>query len=207
MIIQHFDFSLRGKSGTIYTGSTYFGFFTRAALAHQIGLRDERWYEPAAAEIRRSVQFDYPDQPPYPKSMLRMIDRITCFDPQGGPHGLGFIQGSAAVDPELWFFKAHFFQDPVWPGSLGLESFIQLLKVAAVHYWGAEPAAVFESPALGQRHEWQYRGQILPTDNAVTVQAVITELNPHDKLLRADGLLGVDGRIIYRMRGFTLRIT
>ena len=47
--------------------------------------------------------------------------------------------GTIAVDPEFWFFKAHFYQDPVWPGSLGLESFLQLLKYAAWQRWG-EPA-------------------------------------------------------------------
>ncbi len=64
-----------------------------------------------------------------------MIDRIERFVPDGGPHGLGFIEGRKVVDPEEWFFKAHFYQDPVWPGSLGLEAFLQLLKVAAVEYW------------------------------------------------------------------------
>jgi 3-hydroxymyristoyl/3-hydroxydecanoyl-(acyl carrier protein) dehydratase len=37
------------------------------------------------------------------------------------------VIGRIAVDPSFWFFKAHFFQDPVWPGSLGLESFLQLV--------------------------------------------------------------------------------
>ena len=35
------------------------------------------------------------------------------------------------VDPTSWFFKAHFHEDPVVPGSLGLESFWQLVKVYA----------------------------------------------------------------------------
>ncbi len=54
------------------------------------------------------------------------------YDPAGGPAGLGYIQGSKKVDPEEWFFKAHFYQDPVWPGSLGVEAFIQLLKFIAI---------------------------------------------------------------------------
>ena len=36
------------------------------------------------------------------------------------------MQGGMAVDPSAWFFKAHFYQDPVIPGSLGLESLLQL---------------------------------------------------------------------------------
>ena len=60
-----------------------------------------------------------------------MIDRIDLFQPEGGAHGLGFIRGSKEIDPAEWYFKAHFHQDPVCPGSLGIESFIQLLKFAA----------------------------------------------------------------------------
>ena len=38
--------------------------------------------------------------------------------------------------------------DPVWPGSLGLESLLQLLKVIACDRWGCTEGAVFESPGL-----------------------------------------------------------
>ncbi len=60
-----------------------------------------------------------------------MVDRIDAYVSDGGPHGLGFVAGSKRVDPSAWFFQAHFQGDPVWPGSLGLESFLQLLKVVA----------------------------------------------------------------------------
>ena len=64
-----------------------------------------------------------------------MIDTIDAMLPEGGPRALGFIKGSSRVDPAAWFFRAHFHQDPVWPGSLGLESFLQLLKVFATRQW------------------------------------------------------------------------
>lgn len=205
MIIQHFNYDLHCEAGRIYQGNTYFGFFTHEALANQIGLREALPYQPGLAETARGSRFSYPVQAPYPDSMLRMIDRITLFDPDGGPAGLGFISGTAPVDPEAWFFKAHFYQDPVWPGSLGLESFIQLLKVVACHRWGDDGAA-FAAMAPGQQHSWVYRGQIIPTDNEVMVQAVIREVDNKEKILRADGFLGVDGRIIYQMTNFTLKL-
>ena len=65
----------------------------------------------------------------------------------------------------------------------------------------------FESMALDQVHEWVYRGQILPVDDKVTVQAVITEVDDQSRILKADGFLTVDGRIIYQMKDFALRIT
>ena len=83
--------------------------------------------------------------------MLRMVDRIEAYIPDGGAHGLGLVVGRIAVDPAFWFFKAHFYQDPVWPGSLGLESFLQLLKYVAWKRWG-EPRL----PA-GKRPRWVVR--------------------------------------------------
>jgi 3-hydroxymyristoyl/3-hydroxydecanoyl-(acyl carrier protein) dehydratase len=133
-----------------------------------------------------------------------MIDRVEEFHPAGGPHGLGFIKGTKVVDPGEWFFRAHFHQDPVCPGSLGLESFLQLLKVVAGRRWGAGPGARFESVGLGDPHRWTYRGQILPVDRLVTVRAIITAIDDDRRRLRADGFLDVDGRVIYRMDDFTL---
>ena len=49
-----------------------------------------------------------------------MLDRVTGFWPDAG-HGR--LRAEKDVDPGEWFFKAHFFTDPVQPGSLGdLES-------------------------------------------------------------------------------------
>ncbi len=67
---------------------------------------------------------------------MRMVDRVDLFDAGGRAEGLGFIRGTTRVNTEAWFFKAHFFEDPVWPGSLGLESFLQLLKVVGVSAMG-----------------------------------------------------------------------
>ncbi|HBM96867.1 TPA: hypothetical protein DD394_05060, partial [bacterium UBP9_UBA11836] len=54
-----------------------------------------------------------------PGKALLMLDEYAWY-PQGGHHGLGAIVGKKKIDPQEWFFKAHFFQDPVMPGSLGL---------------------------------------------------------------------------------------
>ena len=49
-------------------------------------------------------------------------------------------------------------------------------------------------------------GQIIPTDAEVTVEAVITSIDDERKLLKADGFLHVDGRTIYGMKDFSLRV-
>jgi 3-hydroxymyristoyl/3-hydroxydecanoyl-(acyl carrier protein) dehydratase len=134
-----------------------------------------------------------------------MVEEIQTVD-DGGPHGLGVIEGSIAVDPKAWFFEAHFLGDPVWPGSLGLESFLQLLKVVATRRWGEGPGVMFDSPGRDHSHRWVYRGQILPSNRRVTTQAVITARDDDRQVITADGLLLVDGKIIYQMNDYTLRL-
>ena len=92
------------------------------------------------------------------------------------------------------------------PGSLGLESFLQLLKVVAVERWGAGVGKRLETIACGEKHEWVYRGQIIPPDEQVVVDAVITHIDDDARLFKADGFLSVDGRTIYGMKDFSLRV-
>ena len=148
--------------------------------------------------------FSLPDRSPFPDRRWRMVERIEALVDDGGPHGLGVIEGTIAVDPKAWFFQAHFLDDPVWPGSLGLESFLQLLKVVAAQRWGEGEDVTFESPGLGHTHRWVYRGQILPSSRQVTTQAVITARDDERRWIKADGLLLVDGKVIYQMNDFTL---
>ena len=142
--------------------------------------------------------------PPFPAPVLRMVDRIDGYQPAGGRHGLGLVRGSIAVDPAFWFFQAHFYQDPVWPGSLGLESFLQLLKYAAWKRWGNPPAGGWRTVALDRPHTWSYRGQVVPADREVTVLLEVTAADDAARRLSANGFLTVDGRVIYQMTDFTL---
>ena len=134
-----------------------------------------------------------------------MVDHIELHLPEGGPHGLGFIRATKRVEADEWFFKAHFFQDPVVPGSLGLESFLQLLKFAAIERWGHTPEARWEAVAVGAPHEWIYRGQVIPADRLVTVEVAVTKVDEATRRLTADGFLSVDGRVIYGLKDFTVQ--
>jgi 3-oxoacyl-(acyl-carrier-protein) synthase/3-hydroxymyristoyl/3-hydroxydecanoyl-(acyl carrier protein) dehydratase len=204
MIIQHFDFAVRRCGRDVYTGSTSFGFFSKQALANQVGIRELQLVQPSPSGRPRMPR-PYPDEPPFPDAMLRMVDTITWHDPHGGRGGFGAVEGTIEVDPASWFFKAHFYQDPVWPGSLGLESFLQLLRFAARERWGNASPGGWQTPALRRPHEWTYRGQVTPASRQVTVQAAITEIDEGERLLIADGLLAVDGTTIYQMKGFGLQ--
>jgi 3-hydroxymyristoyl/3-hydroxydecanoyl-(acyl carrier protein) dehydratase len=202
MIIQFFDYEVTAGHRQVYRGDTYFGFFPKAALLKQEGLKDPARYRPPADALARGRSLDFPAGAPLPGGRLRMLDRITSWIPDGGPKNLGYIRATRRVVPDEWFFRAHFHQDPVVPGSLGLESFLQLLRFVACERWGSGPC---EAVATGEHHEWIYRGQVIPTDSEVTVEAIVTAIDEDRRLLRADGYLSVDGRVIYGMKNFTLQ--
>ncbi|MEZ6140320.1 MAG: hypothetical protein R3B84_07095 [Zavarzinella sp.] len=203
MIIQHYDFDLQQNQQSVLRGNTYFGFFTKAALANQVGLKDLRHWHPTVEESP-AVSYQFPVGNPFPDKQLRMIDAVQFADDPTGKYPHGVVTGTVSVDPSAWFFQAHFYQDPVWPGSLGLESMLQLMKWFAHQRWGS-PKTGWQCTALGKQHEWVYRGQILPTDHRVTVQVFPKIIDDSEELLVADGLLSVDGRMIYQMKDFSLQ--
>jgi 3-hydroxymyristoyl/3-hydroxydecanoyl-(acyl carrier protein) dehydratase len=224
MIIEHYDFEVWQPEHKLYAGNTYFGFFTREALAQQEGIRkaDRQAYVPTKAELKynqtaeladfapvspRDAQYDPASGLALPAKAIRMIDRIETYLPEGGPRKLGFIRGTKRVDPREWFFDAHFYQDPVCPGSLGIESFIQLLKYIARKRW----PHLIETHRFGllteQSHSWIYRGQILPASRMITVEASITAIQENPvPLITADGYLQVDRLYIYKMENFGIQL-
>ncbi len=206
MIIQEFTFSVADRQGVLYEGDTMFGFFAKEALANQVGIRDAAPHQPTGEEIARGRKLPYPESRPYPEKKLRMIDQIELYVADGGPAGLGYLKGTKQVDPDEWYFKAHFYEDPVTPGSLGLESFLQLVKFAAVERWGWQEGDTLAAVALEREHRWLYRGQVVPTNKEVTVIAWITAVDDASRILTAAGFLYVDGRAIYQMNDFTLQL-
>ncbi len=227
MIIEDFDFQVLSKNRMIYDGHTTFGFFTPEALKQQKGLRSAESWKPGAEAAGNTACRAYPlqDMPPFspedisespdtfsprltqPARALRMMDVITCSISDGGPHGLGYIQGEKTIHPDEWFFQAHFYQDPVWPGSLGIEALMQLVKCAALDKWPECIPDHHFSLVTGVEHVWTYRGQVVPENRSVVVKAVITQQETFPApLLIADGILSVDGLPIYEMNRFGIRI-
>jgi len=221
MVIQDFEFQAFIGSEPLYTGTTNFGFFTKEALAQQKGIRQSDAFSDSVptgkgerqrlADIPPLTPDDSKESDEFPRSLparaLRMIDTIDIYDPDGGRHGLGYVRGTKTVDPDEWFFKAHFVQDPACPGSLGLESFLQLLKVVACERWPELDGTHRIATLTDKPHTWQYRGQILRTNRVVEVEAHIShvEQEPYQTLV-AEGALRVDGLIIYSMADFGIRL-
>ncbi len=207
MIIQDYDFEVLNNGRAVYKGSTQFGFFSKQSLAAQVGVRGAARYVPQAEETARGEVLELAAAPALPDEKLMMLDSVETYIPGGGPKKEGFIRGLKKVDPAEWFFKAHFYQDPVCPGSLGVESFINLIKAAAGRRWkDLSKSARFEALALGEKHQWTYRGQIVQKNKLITVEAHITGADDERRVLRADGVLIVDGLVIYQMKDFAVRV-
>ena len=204
MWIQHFDLEVRDSTGPIYSGTTYFGFFPPEALAQQVGLPGAvaRTIPPREALAGKAFQVPVRDDGPRPS--FRMVEDVEFYAPQGGTAGLGFIRGGIDVNRDAWFFRAHFHGDPVWPGSLGLESMLQLLQVVARERWG-EGSWLPRTLAVGVPHRWTYRGQVIPDRKRVVVEANIKEEDPERGILLADGMLLVDDLPIYSMEDFSVQ--
>ncbi|WP_251075808.1 beta-ketoacyl synthase N-terminal-like domain-containing protein [Streptomyces sp. ISL-12] len=197
--------------------STVFGYFPAAAFDRQPGLppSDAERARLAApcdrvVELRdRSGRYGRGSLR-LPGPMLLMLDRITGYWPGAGAAGLGRLRAERAVDAGDWYFRAHFFTDPVQPGSLGLEGVVQLLQWYLVERdAGAgmtDPR--FESVAVGQEVRWLYRGQVVPADGLVAFEAEITAYgtDARGRYVRAEAWLWVDGRRVYHLPGIGVRV-
>ncbi len=142
--------------------------------------------------------------------MLRLIDPQPRIDRAAGAAGLGQVCGGRQVDPGEWYFKAHFFQDPVQPGSLGLEALLQTLACYLLD-WNAHgdiPQPRFQSIATGVTHRWKYRGQVLPHHRQVHTTLEITDRGRDEQgvYALARGSLWVDEQRIYEAQGLGVRI-
>ena len=200
MIILEYDLDTRMNGGLVYTGQTSFGFFPKEALARQVGIAEARPWRPDPSEVL--VFQPVPTGAGLPRDRWQMLDLFAHL-PAGGPHGLGWLEGRTEVDPEAWFFEAHFYQDPVWPGSLGLEAFLQLLHYDCLSHWGPGTIDLVD----GTEHRWTYRGQVTPGIRHVTVLAEIISRDPSTHELEGRGWLCVGDKIIYGMEGFRVRWT
>ena len=227
MIIEQFDFRVLQDDEVVFKGNTNFGFFTNQSLSTQAGIRgiEKDIYIPTPREIKKGISHVFDDIPPLfpndtnrllhksnermnmPSKALRMIDRIDLYVPDGGPNGLGYIRGVKEVDPSEWFFKAHFYQDPVCPGSLGVESFLQLLEFVAMNKFKELISTHSFDMILDSSFKWTYRGQILQTNKKIEVEAYVKKVhNMPNPALIADGFLKVDGLYIYKMENFGMRL-
>ncbi|WP_261859215.1 hotdog fold thioesterase [Photobacterium sanguinicancri] len=226
-IVQSFSFELSTDGIPFYQGTAVFGYFKGAALKDQLGLDNGKVTHPWHVENNRtpdvtidlldktSRYFNAPtstsgeEQPHYQLAggRLNFIDTVKITS-DGGKEGLGYLYAERTIDPSDWFFQFHFHQDPVMPGSLGVEAIIELMQTYALN---KDLGAGFRSPKFGQIQsevKWKYRGQINPLNKQMSLDVHITAIKDEDgkRIIIGDANLSKDGLRIYEVKDIAICI-
>jgi len=130
-----------------------------------------------------------------PLPPMLMFDRITRISEKGGSADKGQIEAELDINPNLWFFKCHFHNDPVMPGCLGLDAMWQMVGFFLA--WLGGPG---KGRALGVG-EVKFSGMVLPTNKLVSYYIDLKRVIMRRLVLGiADGIMKVDGKIIYEAK-------
>jgi 3-hydroxymyristoyl/3-hydroxydecanoyl-(acyl carrier protein) dehydratase len=217
VIIASFDVECFADGQPVFELFAVFGYFPEESFDNQHGLgpseAKSRWLaEPCDRTVDLTARPSRycEGEPRLAGPMLLMLDRVTGYWPQAGRAGLGRLRAEKDVDPGEWFFKAHFFQDPVQPGSLGVEAMCQLLQFYLIERDGGAGLRRprFEPILPGRRVSWKYRGQVVPTSRRITVELEILAAGEDEcgRYAVAQGWLWVDGKRIYEVENFGMRV-
>ncbi len=143
----------------------------------------------------------HPDSGKLPMDEMLLVDRIVEINDNGGAYGKGQIVAEFDINPDLWFFQVHFLNDPVMPGSLGLDALLQLTGFYLV--WDGIQG---KGRALGC-DKLNFRGQILPHNKKVTYIVDIKRImNLKLAMIFADGKLLCDGEEIYTVENMRVGV-
>ena len=226
-VLQNYTFELSIDGHVFYKGKSSFGFFPADMLKEQVGLDGGKmvdpWYrrEALSEKFYRRINLDSPygkmklftapaDKPHYRLSdgQLRLLDSLIVAKDLG-EFGLGYVHAMRAIKVYDWFFTCHFYQDPVMPGSLGVEAMMQALQTFTIQQGiGAD----LDNPRFIQlpNHEtkWKYRGQILQHVDQLELELHIKEVTVTEWGIKvvADGSLWNDEVRIYEVTDLGLGV-
>ncbi|MFI6219851.1 beta-ketoacyl synthase [Nocardia salmonicida] len=217
VVLQTFSYELAVDGEPFYAGESLFGFFNAAALANQNGLdngefvptwldRQER--RPAVRVIDVAARRASGTGIPCAVGHLAMLDHIETVD-GAGEFGLGYLRATRAVRADDWFFGYHFYLDPVMPGSLGVEAVIQAMQEWAVDTGlAAELVAPEFVVPVGVALSWRYRGQILASDELMTLEVHIRSVERRPGRIRviADASVWKPNMRIYELTGVAVEL-
>ena len=214
------ELSLDGQP--FYHVDTSFGWFLPEAFERQVGLDNGKPYTPWWVQKNLNpIKFLLPQdeakifnsftQPLKRRSsQIEFLDSVL-FISGGGIFNKGYAYGLKTVNPRDWFFSCHFWCDPVMPGSLGVESMIQLLELFCVH--NKIPEAVKLKAICWQHNlgitKWKYRGQLTPKNKQMQIEIHVKKLEiiPGSyALLIADGYLIVENLRIYEITDLSVKL-
>lgn len=214
VIIQKFEFAMSVDGLPYYVGEAVFGYFTQQALANQVGLDWGEKVPPKRqsglttinlrdVETRSDLYHPPIGQPHYhlPHHQLDLLDTVRIAD--------GYVFAEKTINPSDWFYIAHFYEDPVMPGSLGLEAIFQAMKVYALYYdLGAQFTSPHFEPMIDHQITWKYRGQIIQTDGMMTLEVDFDDIQTTTDQVTLIGTASLwkDNLRIYEVTQIAMRI-
>lgn len=224
MIVQSFTFELLVEDELFYKGTAVFGYFGADALTNQLGIDNGKithaWFEDNKTPVSQIEKLDLtnknlalyqaPQGKPHYKlagGQMNFIDTVSIVE-GGGKAGVAYVHGERQIDATDWFFRYHFHQDPVMPGSLGVEAIIELMQTYALKN---DLGKDFTNPrfiAPTTLVKWKYRGQITPINKQMSLDVHITDIIKTDGEIRlvGDANLSKDGLRIYEVKDIVLSI-
>ena len=225
-VIVRFDYELSVDGVKFYEGDTAFGYFTEEAMANQVGLDQGKktlpWYQEQGLTEADGLSFDLStsqnkarfygenSNKPYfaqPGLQLDFLSNVLICENKGN-YGLGYIYADKPIDPTDWFYACHFYQDPVMPGSLGVEAILQAMRIFAIQQGLGNqfPSPYFSTPAGCV--VWKYRGQIIQTNRLMSIEVHIKQIDEQGEqiVIRADASLWKDGLRIYEITDVAISI-
>ena len=153
------------------------------------------------ADVQRMTREGLQGECRLPAPPFLMLDRVMSIAADGGDSGRGHVHAEKDLAPDEWFFRAHFTNDPVMPGSLGVEALLQLCGLF-LSWSGASGQA--RALAVG---ETVFDGMIRPHHSKVryelSVRRLVWEPVP---LVIADGVVILEGKTIYTVRGMKVGV-
>jgi len=207
-IIQHFSFELLCGNEIFFEGKSSFGYFSAEAMAAQTGLDGGKivlpWLKQAGLDRQIVPLQGSTLESGLPQGKLRLLDGVAIQN-GGGSQKEGYIYANRHNSPKDWFYACHFHEDPVMPGSLGIEAIMQ-----AVNIFSRQLSKSTTRPDLvtGQKMNWSYRGQVLQHHKQMQVEVHFhkTEQQGNMKIFSGDASLWADDSRIYEVRNMALAI-
>jgi 3-hydroxymyristoyl/3-hydroxydecanoyl-(acyl carrier protein) dehydratase len=216
-VIQKFAFRLECDGQVFYEGQSVFGFFPEETMLRQIGLDGGKESLPVYLQPNRSsLNGKLLDLKALAdRAGLRMangrfdlLDEVYL-DPQGGSFTGGYIFALRQIHPEDWYFRNHFHQDPVMPGSLGVEAILEAMRAFAIDQGlGRE----FNTPRFDLVESlpfaWKYRGQILQNAGQMRLEVHLHPAVQEGEalILSGDASLWAGKVRIYHVKNAAIRI-
>ena len=140
---------------------------------------------------------------------MKMVDRVTEIDYNGGMYGRGIICAEKQITPDMWPFEAHFKNDPVFPAIIMTDGVAQLSVFLFAH---AGLLSIFENTNVtmvkDSRVKSRFRGQVRKGYSTLRYEVHVKEVVASDDgiVVYFDAGIFNDGIQIIQVESFSMKI-